>query len=260
MKLKDIKHWKTLWQIFKPKPKSFFKYHAINENLIKILVNNTLWAGSASDLNDPYDCDFEMSHEFFKKTFIDKMSFKGVGENNERSEDEKWFWDGLASVFTTEQIKTFQKFSLKFLGVCCFSSENKSELMWSHYANSGKGVCLEFNFKSNPELLKKIVPVRYSNKSILVNEEIDRVKAFFKKRKAWSYEKEWRILNDVGTFHFNKEELIGVTFGPRVDRDDFTLVVETLAKYERLAKISMCIYNKSGIEIKQILDPKEYLA
>jgi hypothetical protein len=259
MKLNDLKHWKTLWQIFKPKPKSFFKYHAINENLIKILVNNTLWAGAASELNDPYDCDFDMSQDFFKNKIIDKLSFKDMGISSVSNNDEKMFLDGLSSAFNEEQLKTFQQLTIEDLGVCCFSSKLNLELMWSHYANSGKGVCLEFDFNTSPEFLKKIIPINYSNKSILVNEDIDRVKAFFKKRKAWSYENEWRILNEVGAFSFNKKELIGITFGPRVSKEDFILVLETLKKYDHLATLSKCIYTKSGIEIKQILNPKEYL-
>lgn len=256
--LTNLLHIRTFWQIFKPKPKALYKYHTINRNLIKLLVNNSLWAGSASNLNDPYDCDFEFDRAFFKEKIVDKL-LSGKEFNSIKEEDKKWFLDGLSSAFTKEQIKTFQQYSLKFIGICCFSSRPDSELMWSHYADSAKGVCLEFNFSNNDKIKKKLIPVRYSNRTIKVKNEFDRSKALIKKRKIWSYENEWRLIEDVGTIPFEKRELVRVIFGPRVKKDCFTFVLKTLTKHGYTPIISQCQYNKGGLEIKEIMDTKKFL-
>lgn len=254
----NLRRVKTLWQIFKPKPKALYKYHRINRNLIKLLKNQSFWAGSASNLNDPYDCDFEMSKDFFKKRFIDKL-FSGEEYKSISEADKKSFLDGLGDAFTEEQIKTFQQFTLRFVGVCCFSSEPNSELMWSHYADSANGVCLEFDFKQNEEIRKKLIPVRYSNKIIHVKNDIDRFKAFIKKRKAWSYEKEWRIIENVGVIPFNKTALVRVIFGPRVKKECYSLILKALAKYGYTPIIAQCQYKKGGIEIIEAMDTKRFI-
>lgn len=258
MNFGNIKHLRTFWQILRPKPNALYKYHSINRNLIKLLINNSLWAGAATNLNDPYDCDFEMSKKLFKEKFINNL-FSGEEYKSISEADKKWFLDGLGSVFTEDQIKTFQRFYLKFIGICCFSSKANSELMWSHYADSSKGVCLEFDFKKNDSIKKKLIPVRYSNKTILAQNEVDISKSLIKKRKAWSYENEWRIIEDVGLIPFDKSELVRVIFGPRVPRECFKIVVKALAKYGYTPIISMCQYNKTGLEIKDMMDTKKFL-
>ncbi|MEB2780012.1 DUF2971 domain-containing protein [Algoriphagus sp. C2-6-M1] len=259
MIFKNIKHLRTFWQILKPKPKALYKYHSINRNLIKLLRNNSLWAGSASNLNDPYDCDFEMSREFLKETIFDKLSIAENGRDPKSPNNEDWFWDGLASVLNEEQIKTFQRFSRQSIGICSFSSKPDSELMWSHYADSGKGICLEFDFSTNDYFKEKLIPIRYSNKVILAKNDLDRSKAYIKKRKAWGYEKEWRIIENVGTIPFNKTELVRVIFGPQVHKKCFEIVIKTLAKNGYTPIIAMCQYTKSGLEIEEVLDTKKFI-
>jgi len=99
--------------------------------------------------------------------------------------------EALLLAIDESHLKAFQSSYRSDLGVCCFTTDPLHELMWSHYADSGKGVWLEFRFKNNPEIWKKNIPVSYSNKRISVNNEIDRFKALFRKRTSWRYEKEW---------------------------------------------------------------------
>ena len=101
--------------------------------------------------------------------------------------------------------------------ISCFSSINDSILMWSHYGDSHRGVC--FEFEENRDFFKK---VRYSNKrvNISLSDAISRVLAFdfinerlsyqdkkfsnimleplYTKSKEWSYENEIRcVLSDT---------------------------------------------------------------
>lgn len=102
--------------------------------------------------------------------------------------------------------------------VSCFSQRNDSILMWSHYADSHRGVCLEFDEPKAAEFR----PVVYSNKKLpldvyeiaslyvgkmLLGEEpvfkdpklLEKVSApFYQKSKEWSYEKEVRCVYSKG--------------------------------------------------------------
>ncbi|WP_430929638.1 DUF2971 domain-containing protein [Lysinibacillus capsici] len=51
----------------------------------------------------------------------------------------------------------------------CFSEEPLSILMWSHYAENNKGICLEYNFsylEIHSYIIYDIHPVRYTDRII----------------------------------------------------------------------------------------------
>jgi hypothetical protein len=85
--------------------------------------------------------------------------------------------------------------------------------MWSHYAQEHKGICIEYDFSTDENILSLIEPVFYTNSlfnitSLIVKRNLiyadellnQGIKANSVKivtnSKAfdWSYEKEWRIL------------------------------------------------------------------
>ena len=84
--------------------------------------------------------------------------------------------------------------------------------MWSHYANSYNGVCLEYNLKEIRDLKYFLSPVLYTDKLIRARDYITKddfvkdkynrlIKAtiisVLSKQSQWEYEKEWRIINVV---------------------------------------------------------------
>jgi hypothetical protein len=246
----NLKHIRTFWRLIRPKPKVLYKYHTVNSYLYEILEKNRFWAGSAVNLNDPYDCSFEISKNFFRTKYLDRITPQEIGLQSSGTEENKKAWDYLASALDDRFLGEFQKFYRSNTGVCCFSENPTSELMWSHYANSGKGVCLGFSFKTNPTLEKRLVAINYSNDPINVNNDIDRFKALFQKRIAWSYEKEWRMLDDVGHIQFNKPDLVSITFGPTTTQEDITSITELSLKNGYKTIFQVCDYQKSGLKLR----------
>lgn len=92
--------------------------------------------------------------------------------------------------------------------VCCLCTSNKNRLMWSHYADSHKGICIEYDFSKSLGTDCQPMPVYYSNArpkfpwkvavdhSPEVQQEatIHFMDALLTKDEAWSYENEWRLL------------------------------------------------------------------
>lgn len=105
--------------------------------------------------------------------------------------------------------KLAEKMKNLFL-VGCLCTSYKNRLMWSHYADSHKGFCIEYDFSEpEDEILSKLpLPVVYSEKrpsvpwkaaidnSVENMEEayVEIMMGLLTKDKEWEYENEWRIL------------------------------------------------------------------
>ncbi len=117
---------------------------------------------------------------------------------------------------------------LEYLGtyVSCFSSKNDSVLMWSHYARSNTGICVEYDFAKLPEenlISKMIFPIAYTDSPVKVFDLLDDEQqklykysldaavlcAALNKSNVWAYEKEWRL---VCVFPFRNDPLRRVPF------------------------------------------------
>lgn len=91
-------------------------------------------------------------------------------------------------------------------GISCFSEREDSLLMWAHYANNHRGICVEYNLLNiNKELGFTAVPIIYSNDRTCFD-SIDSygekdiweffIESLTSKSMEWNYEKEWRIIRD----------------------------------------------------------------
>lgn len=80
--------------------------------------------------------------------------------------------------------------------------------MWSHYADSHKGICLEFDINRGGFFYNNLLPVQYRKRypkfelSDYQDEEnmmfTMHQQAICTKSVLWKYEKEWRVIADDG--------------------------------------------------------------
>ena len=93
------------------------------------------------------------------------------------------------------------------MGITCLSELDDSLLMWAHYANNHRGMCVEYELMEiNRQLNFTPIPVIYSeDRACIRSLNLDTVgrdttKVFLEslttKSSEWSYEKEWRIIRD----------------------------------------------------------------
>ena len=108
------------------------------------------------------------------------------------------------------------------IGVLCLSSVENDILMWSHYADSHRGICLQFDgyfeFFANTQEVKyppvrpRINPFRQSKLEMTEA-------ALLTKAEHWQYEKEWRLIQYTkgpGVYRFPPEALTGVILGAQM--------------------------------------------
>ena len=123
--------------------------------------------------------------------------------------------DKIEEVKTQSYIPQLKEF-LSTITVSCFSASGwDNQLMWSHYANSYCGICIEYDFSTVNGETGFVFPVTYSAErptislrdlgyGITAGNKVEKVKDINVedilyylrvKNKCWEYEKEWRIIN-----------------------------------------------------------------
>src|SRR6185437_6477137 len=106
------------------------------------------------------------------------------------------------------------------LGILCLSAKCNDLLMWSHYANGHRGLCLEFEASDYTPFFGAALPVKYRDDRPTFDPDgtqWQRVEsAVLTKSKGWSYEEEWRVIDHDqghGVHQFPARCLTGVIFG-----------------------------------------------
>ena len=136
---------------------------------------------------------------------------------------------------------TYKSFTSQ-LCVCCFSRNMNEILMWSHYANNHRGVCLEFEIIDEEIINGQLIAINYDN-DIYAMDTIETTssghlslnitsngKFLATKFKNWSYEEELRTyifdedINSNGKEKAFLGRLTAIFFGRNTSTDDIELV------------------------------------
>jgi hypothetical protein len=130
-------------------------------------------------------------------------------------------------------------------GICSFTTKPSNLLMWAHYADFHKGICLQFDFPDHQSIVQPpaqcgplfVVPVKvtYAEKRPefpIFNRTANDVENYFTtKSTEWDYEDEYRavIPNYIGTAPYDPKFLTGIILGCRTTAEDVN-EVKTLTK------------------------------
>jgi hypothetical protein len=158
------------------------------------------------------------------------------------------------------------------LCVCCFSKNMSEILMWSHYANNHKGVCLEFEEHKEEEIKGRLIEMQYENAVQIIDEveryssgdlsiNIDTNGKFLKNKfKNWGYEEELRCylfseeINSSGEERPFFGELKSIYFGKNSSHEDIELVKHNTKHFDSLKyyKVDLNIKTMKMENIKEI--------
>ncbi len=200
---------------------TYYKFLSLEkaERFIDILVNNRLYASSYKNFNDPFEGHFDSN---------------GV------------------NLGTVIQIKGRMDKSAR---ICSLQNvENdilpNNRLMWSHYANSHKGVCLKVNVIF--ERGWKRLQVRYDNElpkldNSGIDDNIERILS--RKSKDWEYEKEVRFLrfySENNNEAYLRVKIVAVYFGLKMTKKDKELYRKLLMKVNSNIEIYEMIENNNN--------------
>jgi hypothetical protein len=259
-------------------PATFYRYRAFDVKVLDSLCHDTLYFAHSATFNDPMDCrptlacdsdlrslrslltvlirrrvsrQMELSLRAAKiagsrsdahiqkraNTEVDRrladISYHATNPDYEDGplSAEKWL---LTHEIESELLQHYER------GVCCFSTTYSSPLLWSHYGDQHKGLCVGYGTARRP--VPRLQRVLYGGQrsiktSVLVRALIEKEKnalrdidrgVLLRKAKDWSYEREYRLIG----FHGLQDSpllLKEVTFGLRCPPSVKHAVVKALA-------------------------------
>lgn len=162
-----------------------------------------------------------------------------------------------------KSIREARKNQFDKVGVTCFSKNNSNLLMWSHYADSHKGICLEFD--STLEPFSKSFEVIYDSnipviESDLLFQEEHSLESFRKllsfKSKDWEHEEEVRLLHREKNkkFGYPRYALKAIYFGLKTNQTDLEIVCSLVKTHNPGIKF----FRMKRLEKTFGLEPEEF--
>ena len=180
-----------------------YKYKTIDnwKYILDIFIKKRLYASKYTELNDPMEGQY--------------------------------FYKGNAEVRELEKKLREEK---QIIGICSFSKNYNSTLMWSHYANSHRGIVLGVRIG---EKACRIEEVKYvdSIAKIDITNNWPRFKAqeiLTYKLSAWNYENEYRV---IGYMKKVRVEIVELFLGCKIRTDDEEIIKSLAEKYLNDVKI-----------------------
>ena len=185
-------------------PASVYKYYSDSSLNLDALKSNKMWYSAPCNFNDVFDCDVTVDEDQLFKSIQAYPGVQGVRIGSP-------MWKQMKSQAKSSARGMREMFSQmrSQMGITCLSELDDSLLMWAHYANNHRGMCVEYELMEiNRQLKFTPIPIVYSEDRACIGSlnpdtvERDTTKVFLEsltaKSSEWSYEKEWRIIRDDG--------------------------------------------------------------
>lgn len=196
-----------------------YKYSSYNVGLNDIFLKRKLKFSSPEEYNDPFD-----THEYLMRL-----------NSNDISELITKYALNLSRVKKREMLRKFEKgeFAKVFKEekknhkVTCFSSESDNVLMWSHYGDKHKGICIGFDFTAINENKFILSPVTYIDEIPEFHGEVNTYQLirywYSLKSISWRHENEIRAItnskdnsSNVEYIQFERARVKEIVFGCKV--------------------------------------------
>lgn len=281
------------------KPEHLYKYLTFSENTLNLLCMQQAYYSDPSQFNDPLDCqpivanDLELSQlrDVFSSVLLKKMekqfaaSLKKLKFSKEKTAQRAYL---LANSEVERAISNFEYYATEFeqdmqanylthsytrviqeeivntfkKGVLCLSKKFNSPLMWSHYANQHKGICIEYDMRTvKDELVHEVI---YGESRKILTSEIkawldnteneSRIKnvCLLTKSGEWRYESEWRIFGPVGLGN-SLPPIKSVIFGFKCPDVTIYTVMKAMMSDKRKMKFWKMANEGDGFDLKRKL-------
>jgi hypothetical protein len=248
MQLPYLRRRVALWRRENRSPRFLYKFRALQrpnpspqagasftdesiERLRAILVRSLLRLSSPDELNDPFELaarwiiEGTVQERFARFRALTREQIPNAGFKERERATAKLMEASEADLLPLVRKSFIQQRS--GFGICCFAGRDPANvLMWSHYADEHRGICLQFELARDLPVFMRAVTVDYIDEYPTINWIAPNWRGgiggtFTRKHTRWKYEGEHRILSDGAARTFVKFEpgaLTGVIFGCRADQ------------------------------------------
>ena len=186
-------------------PDAFFKYASAAskvsmDRLVCLIEKREIYFSRPDKFNDPFE--FKPQFQFGEdEDSIRKYLMRLYKEQAHSVSPANRFSHARSGAAwlskNSEQVEADFHSGLLNVGVFCVAEQPDNLLMWSHYGDQHKGICLEFDGQRWPCSIAN--RVRYSEQYPVINPTsptrvADMRDMLFRKGIVWSYEMEWRAV------------------------------------------------------------------
>lgn len=211
--------------------------------LIGLLRDGVVRFSAPCEFNDPFDCCpthlSELPDDAFPHAVGNAMNF------------------GLQAALS------------KLVGVWCLTPHPDRMLMWSHYADQHRGVCVGFD----TEVLARCTPVNDCGhlaflpvRPVEYKEDrpgADDLDAIFVKSSEWKYEDEYRIVSHrsqgvpawgAGIWNIPAEAVVEIIFGARMLPEKVREIVKVVSEFRSNASLRIAVpdMKRFGLRIEAL--------
>lgn len=239
-------------------PQYWYKYRSISRAK-EIITGGDLYFSSPKDFNDPFDCQIIQTCKYEKKDVISLFSHADQCRDNPEILNyiENTLDDNINNGKLYEAIECAFRNNLYSTGVCCFSSIYDSILMWSHYAENHKGVCLKFDVIKDPPFFDYPLLMSYKDEYPQINFAKDSMKCIITvlstKYADWEYEKELRVYKkQKGTYSFSLFSLTEIIFGCKTEEKDIGEIMKLVREFHYDVTFSKMVMSKQKFNLEKI--------
>jgi hypothetical protein len=244
------------------------KFHP--EHLTTTLRDRKLYFSDVSSLNDPWDCRPWFDHEHMNDGAIESFIelFFSVHPSGPVSPEQVSATKHAIRTRPEYRRAVLERFSQDFLKmipsrwrIYCLTPIPESTLMWSHYGDNHRGICLEFGTETR--LFGSAIKVAYCKDYPKWSAHVlaaDPTQVLLTKSDDWAYEHEYRILGLGDSVsrpaEFNMLTLTG-GFMSLPDRALKSVIVGCEADFDQIAAIIKT--ESPGLPIKRaVRSPSQY--
>lgn len=137
---------------------TLYQYRQCSPYNLSSLVDNSLWGSTPDRFNDPYDSVFRFdipSAIKYAQSIIKDEDIQQLNESN-RIKSSKT----ILKEYIEEQYHSSVNTMKRSVLITCLSEVGDSEIMWSHYADNGKGFVVEYYLDELMMMLDNEIDVR----------------------------------------------------------------------------------------------------
>ena len=249
---------------------SLFKFMPINakkpEYIEHLFLHMMLYHSLAHDFNDPFEgrpqftLDGKVNCANKIRKHLEQVTRQQEGFTS-KSSKELVRQNMKDPNFLPKTMKLATEAVFNVLRITCFTTSKDNLLFWSHYANSHKGFCVEFDARFLP--ISNAYKVDYSNAYPNVEyptpQDFRAFKPALVKSEAWDYENEFRSvflpgvsneLNDDGeSLAIESGCITNVYLGARISQEDQDKLLDIIARSDFDPKIWKTSLSDSSYEL-----------
>lgn len=221
----------------------------LEERVKPVFQECKLWFSSPAKFNDPFDCKIYPTVPSNEELAL----YLATNAENVTMADYDMLHKGIQKFGSRLTLQAIDDVMNKS-GIKCFTPNNANILMWSHYTNSHKGICLEFDTLEDSEFFVYPINVVYTENYPHLNftDKSFTTTILRTKSKVWEYEEEVRVYKpQSGYYNFNSKSLKSVTFGCNTPEDQQKTIIDIIKHNRALGHVLFhkCTTNTSHFKL-----------